>query len=60
MARLYTHLEVQTNTGKVDQRLDASLAELLWITDTRALEDEWRAESATGDDDLLAGLEGPR
>jgi hypothetical protein len=34
-------LEVETNTWQVYKRLDASLAELLWITDTRALENEW-------------------
>lgn len=25
-------LEVETDTGKVDERLDAGLAELLWVT----------------------------
>jgi hypothetical protein len=49
-------LEVEANTGQVDQRLDASLAELLGVTDTRALEDERRAQGATRHDDLLASL----
>jgi hypothetical protein len=37
-------LEVETNTRQVHERLDAHLAELLWVTDTRALEDEWRTK----------------
>lgn len=49
-------LEVQTNTGQVDQGLDASLAKLLGVTNTRALENEWRAQGASGHDDLLASL----
>jgi len=49
-------LEVETNTGKVDEGLDASLAELLGVTDTRALQDERRAQCTTRHDDLLAGL----
>ena len=36
-------LEVQTNTGQVDKWLDAGLAKLLRVTNTRALEDEWGA-----------------
>ena len=52
-------LEVETNTRQVNKRLDASLAELLWVTDTRALKDEWRAECSAGYDDLLAGLDDP-
>ena len=51
-------LEVQANTRQVDERLDASLAELLWVTDARALKNERRAESAAADDDELAGLVG--
>lgn len=49
-------LEVETDTRKIDKRLDASLAELLGVTDTRALQDEWRAQGTARDDDLLAGL----
>jgi hypothetical protein len=30
-------LEVETNTGKVNNRLDASLFQLLGVTDTTAL-----------------------
>jgi hypothetical protein len=52
-------LEIETNTRKIDKRLDAGLAELLWVTDTRALKDERRAESTTRNDDLLAGLDSP-
>lgn len=52
-------LEVQTHTGQVDKRLDARLAELLWVADTRALENEGRAESASRHDDLLAGFDDP-
>lgn len=47
-------LEVETDTGKVDKRLDASAAELLWVTDTRALKDKGRAEGTARDDNLLA------
>jgi hypothetical protein len=53
----YPYLEVETDTWQVHKRLDTSLAELLGVTDTGALENEWGAESATGDDDLLAGLD---
>jgi hypothetical protein len=49
-------LEVQTDTGKVDERLDTSLAQLLGVADTRALQDEWGGQGAARDDDLLAGL----
>lgn len=52
-------LEVETNTRKINKRLDASLAKLLWVTDTRALKDERRAQSTTGDDDLLASPDDP-
>jgi len=34
-------LEVQTDARKVDDRLDARLLQLLGVTDTAALEDEW-------------------
>jgi hypothetical protein len=47
-------LEVETDTRQVDERLHAGVAKLLRVTDTRALKDEWRAESASGDDNLLA------
>jgi hypothetical protein len=33
-------LEVKTNTRKIDEWLDAGLAELLRVADTRALKDE--------------------
>ena len=52
-------LEVETNTRKIDKRLDTGLAELLWVTDTRALKDERRTQSTTGNDDLLASPDGP-
>lgn len=47
-------LKIETNTGQVDERLDASLAELLWVTDTRALKNEWRAQCSARHNDLLA------
>jgi hypothetical protein len=53
-------LEVETNTWQVHKRLDASLAELLWVTDTRALENEWRTKCSTRHDDLLACLDDAR
>jgi hypothetical protein len=45
-------LEVETNTRKVDEWLDASLAELVRVTDTRSLEDKRRRQRATRDDNL--------
>ena len=51
-------LEVESHTGKVDDGLDTSGAELLGVTDTRALEDQGRGEGSARDDDLLAGTEG--
>jgi hypothetical protein len=33
-------LEVETNTRKVDEWLDAGLSELLWVTNTRTLKDK--------------------
>lgn len=58
-SRLYllVVLEVEPNAWEVDQRLDTDLAQLLWVTDTRALEDEWRTERPTRDNDLLASLD---
>jgi hypothetical protein len=53
-------LEVETHTRQVDKRLDARLAELLWVTDTRALKDEWRTERSARYDDLLARLDDTR
>ena len=50
-------LEVETNTGKVNLRLDASGPELRGVTDTRSLEDQWRGESTAGNNDLLASPE---
>ena len=50
-------LEVEANTGEIHKWLDTSLAELLGITNTRALEDQWRAESATANDNELPSLE---
>ena len=49
-------LEVEADTWKIHQRLDSDLAELFWITDTRPLEDQRGAESATADDDHLPGF----
>lgn len=50
-------LEVKTDTWEVDDGLDASLLELLGITDTRSLKDQWRRESTAGNNNLLAGTE---
>ncbi len=52
-------LEVAAYTGQVDDGLDASTAKLVGVTDTRALEDQRRAEGAAADDDLLASTEDP-
>lgn len=52
-------LEVAAHTGQVDDGLDASTAKLVRVTDTRALEDQGRAEGAAADDDLLASTEDP-
>lgn len=49
-------LEIETDTRQIDQRLNASLAKLLRAADTRALEDEWRAQGTSRHDDLLASL----
>jgi len=35
-------LEVQPHTREVDDRLDASLFQLLWVTNTTALKNQWR------------------
>lgn len=51
-------LEVESHTGKVDDGLDTGGAELLGVTDTRALEDQGRRQSTARDDNLLAGAEG--
>jgi hypothetical protein len=51
-------LEVESHTGKVNNGLDTSGAELLGVTDTRSLEDQGRGEGSARDDDLLAGTEG--
>lgn len=52
-------LEVEANTWQVNQRLDAGLAELLRVTNARALKDEWRAQRSTRNDNLLAGANDP-
>jgi len=51
-------LEVETDAGEIDEGLDACAAELLWVADAGALEDEWGAEGAARDDDLFAGADG--
>lgn len=52
-SRRLAYLEVQANTWQIDQRLDANLSQLLWVTDTRSLKDERGAKGAASDDDLL-------
>lgn len=51
-------LEVESHTGKINNGLDTSGAELLGVTDTRALKDQGRGEGSARDDNLLAGTEG--
>lgn len=53
-------LEVETNTWQIHKRLDASLAEFLWVTDTRALKNQWRTQSSARYDNLLACFDDPR
>lgn len=50
-------LEVETNARQVNLALHAGFLEFLGVSDAGALEHKWRAESATGDDDLLAGFD---
>jgi hypothetical protein len=38
-------LEVETDTGEVDEGLNTGFAKLLWVTNAGALEDERRAQS---------------
>jgi hypothetical protein len=53
-------LEVETHTRQVYKWLDASLAEFLRVTNTRALENEWRAEGPARYNDLLTCLDDAR
>jgi hypothetical protein len=53
-------LEIKTNTWQVYQRLDASLAELLWVTNTRALENKWRTQCSARNNNLFASFDDPR
>jgi hypothetical protein len=53
-SNLLVVLEVETHTWQVDEWFDAGLAELFGVTDTRALENKWRAKSSSRHDDLLA------
>lgn len=53
-------LEVETNSWKIDERLNSGLAKLLRVTNTGALENERRTESTARNDDLLAGPNSPR
>jgi hypothetical protein len=53
-------LEVESNAWQVYKRLNTSLAQLLWVTNTRALENEWRTKRAARYDDLLACLDDAR
>ena len=52
-------LEVETNARKLDLALDASLLQLLGITDTGALKNKWGTEGSARDDDCLAGFDDP-
>lgn len=46
-------LKVETDAWEFDLALHAHFLELLGISNTRALQDEWGAERAAGDDDLF-------
>ena len=50
-------LEVETNAGQVNLAFDAGFLEFLGVPDAGSLKHEWRAESAAGDDNLLAGFD---
>lgn len=50
-------LEVKTNAGQVNLAFHAGFLEFLGISNAGALEHKWRAESTTGDYDLLAGFD---
>ncbi len=50
-------LEVETDTGQVNLAFHTGFLEFLGFSDAGSLEHKWRAESATGDDDLLAGFD---
>ena len=51
-------LEVETNAGQVNLAFHAGFLEFLRVSNARSLEHEGCAESAAGDDDLLAGFDG--
>jgi hypothetical protein len=53
-------LEVESYARKIYNRLDSRSLQLLRVTNTRALEDQWRRERSSRDDNLLAGPESPR
>ena len=53
-------LKVQTNAWKVDNRLDTNLLQLLWVTDTASLKNQWRRECTSRNNDLLASSESAR
>ena len=52
-------LEIETDSGKIDERLDTGLAKLLWVSDTRSLQDKRRTKSTSGDNDLLPSFDDP-
>ena len=53
-------LEIEANTGKVNNGLDTNFPELLGISDATALKDQWGRECTTRNDHLLAGTENAR
>ena len=50
-------LEVETNAGQVYLAFYPCLLEFLGVSNARSLEYEWRAESAAGNYNLLAGFD---
>lgn len=50
-------LEVETNAGQVNLAFHAGFLEFLGVSNARSLEHQRCAESAAGDDDLLAGFD---
>lgn len=47
----------RTNTGQVDQAVNASGLERLRVADARSLENQGRGKSSSGHNNLLAGAE---
>jgi hypothetical protein len=46
-------LEIQSNAGQINDRLDASLLQLRGVTNTTSLKDQWRRQRASRNNDHL-------